>query len=79
VNANDEKIEYENDFDGNVAAASNELRVNVINEYDFPVEVYYEDSRGGILLVLNHSFSPLPFADGIGSANEWLHEYLCWT
>jgi hypothetical protein len=53
VTANDETIEYENDFDGTniAAAASRELRVNVINGYDFPVEVYYDDSQGGILLV----------------------------
>jgi hypothetical protein len=28
-----------------------QLRVNVVNGFDFPVEVYYDDNQGGILLV----------------------------
>lgn len=47
----EDTIEYENDFDGTNAAVSRELRVNVINRYDFPVEVYYDNNQGGVLLV----------------------------
>lgn len=41
-------IEIENNFDGEIIP---EISVNVINGYDFPVEVYFDDNQGGILLV----------------------------
>ncbi len=30
---------------------SSQLVVNVVNGYDFPIEVYYDDNEGGMLLV----------------------------
>lgn len=41
-------VEMESGFDGEILP---ELSVNVVNGYDFPVEVYYDDGNGGILLV----------------------------
>jgi hypothetical protein len=41
-------IDSETNFDGEIFP---ELQVNVVNGFDFPVEVYYDDNQGGILLV----------------------------
>lgn len=55
---NDMKMQYEFDDNGEIlsssTSSSSELQVTIVNNYDYPVEVYYDDNNQGILLVSTH-------------------------